>query len=1157
MRRGLLALLLIILSLTASIYYLLATESGVNWLFRQAKHFVPGELEVERISGTLLERLETKTLHYRNENTDVTLDSLVLVWDPAQLFSATVDVRQIELDGLIVQSLKAGAPASAKITLPDIELPVRVNIENFTLKNFILKAPDGVARLNLSELSFAARFDENGLSINRLETGLEGFSARLAGTLVPAGNYPLSLKAEWTLKRPDFKPIKAVGTVQGDLKRLTVRQDLTEPAAATVTAELIDVLDALRWQASVQAAGLNPQQINAAWPNLISAFKLQASGTLEDIQLKGDYTLRHPEYGDFAGFIDLAGEDKQVWRLNAFKLMHQKTRASFSAHGDVNTATRPPLFTLDGAWNRLVWPLQGKAQWTSRKGQFNVAGDADQIALKMKAQVLDHPVNAEGQLRFEKDRMVLTGFSLDSVSTKVNAAGEWGATVALNWKLRANHLGEWLPGARGRIASQGDISGSPQSPLIHARLSAENVAFNSYRAARLQLVAKGGITPNDVFSVNLDARGLQAGERTADLTFQAGGRLAKHGLSASALINNKQRLKLIVDGSWSNQQWLARVTRFDLSDSLTGDWRLARNATLKLAADRSELNDFCLHSAASSLCADGHYARNTGWDARLVLSDLPLALFKTLWPESLQIAGQVNARVTAQGAAANVRSGLVQISTTPISFAYTDAQKRTARIELDASTLDARLNDTGFRAELSIKEKNAGYSLLQGDLAVRGNVSPATLGALPLSGHFTLNLPDLSLASPWLPNIKDLKGRAGGELKLAGTVGKPGIEGRITIEQASLGVPRLGIQLTAMELTASSEGGDSLRLDAKATSGKGTLIASGNARLDAAADWPIVAHIEGKRFEVARIPEAAVLASPTLDIRTERQQIHIDGTVEIPEATINLPERAKGQGGVVKPSEDVVIISTATPQTEAGALQLFARLRLVLGNRVEMHGYGFNGGLMGEITVIETPETVTLATGEMETREATYAFYGVELKIEQGRIRYSNTPVTNPAIDLQATRTSGDVTAGLRASGSVQHPEIVLYSNPPMNQGDILAYLVTGNSLENVGSGQGNLLMNAAAAIGARQGAPLLSQLGGRLGLDEVKVGAGSGASGLGQTSLLLGKYLTPRLYVQYGLALLGAGNVLRIRYKLGKRWELQSETGSQTGADILFNLER
>jgi translocation and assembly module TamB len=73
--------------------------------------------------------------------------------------------------------------------------------------------------------------------------------------------------------------------------------------------------------------------------------------------------------------------------------------------------------------------------------------------------------------------------------------------------------------------------------------------------------------------------------------------------------------------------------------------------------------------------------------------------------------------------------------------------------------------------------------------------------------------------------------------------------------------------------------------------------------------------------------------------------------------------------------------------------------------------------------------------------------------------------------------------------------------------------------------------------------------------LDEIGVGAPNGPE---TTSLFLGKYLTPRLYLQYGLGLFQSSNVFRLRYKLNEHWRLQSEAGDdQSGADILFEWEK
>ena len=50
--------------------------------------------------------------------------------------------------------------------------------------------------------------------------------------------------------------------------------------------------------------------------------------------------------------------------------------------------------------------------------------------------------------------------------------------------------------------------------------------------------------------------------------------------------------------------------------------------------------------------------------------------------------------------------------------------------------------------------------------------------------------------------------------------------------------------------------------------------------------------------------------------------------------------------------------------------------------------------------------------------------------------------------------------------------------------------------------------------------------------------------------------YLSPSLYVSYGIGLFDPISTLRLRYLLSERWTLQAETGAETGADVVFKVE-
>jgi len=55
----------------------------------------------------------------------------------------------------------------------------------------------------------------------------------------------------------------------------------------------------------------------------------------------------------------------------------------------------------------------------------------------------------------------------------------------------------------------------------------------------------------------------------------------------------------------------------------------------------------------------------------------------------------------------------------------------------------------------------------------------------------------------------------------------------------------------------------------------------------------------------------------------------------------------------------------------------------------------------------------------------------------------------------------------------------------------------------------------------------------------------------------MLGKYLAPHLYVMYGIGLFQPITTFRVRYIVSSKWTLQAESSTETGADVLYTLER
>ena len=60
------------------------------------------------------------------------------------------------------------------------------------------------------------------------------------------------------------------------------------------------------------------------------------------------------------------------------------------------------------------------------------------------------------------------------------------------------------------------------------------------------------------------------------------------------------------------------------------------------------------------------------------------------------------------------------------------------------------------------------------------------------------------------------------------------------------------------------------------------------------------------------------------------------------------------------------------------------------------------------------------------------------------------------------------------------------------------------------------------------------------------------------EAAFVIGKYLTPSLYVSYGIGLLDPVKTVKLRYEISKRWRLVTESSSAaSGGDVFYNIER
>jgi translocation and assembly module TamB len=225
---------------------------------------------------------------------------------------------------------------------------------------------------------------------------------------------------------------------------------------------------------------------------------------------------------------------------------------------------------------------------------------------------------------------------------------------------------------------------------------------------------------------------------------------------------------------------------------------------------------------------------------------------------------------------------------------------------------------------------------------------------------------------------------------------------------------------------------------------------------------------------------------------------------------------------------------------------------------VRFDGFGLNAAFSGNILAVEVPGKPTAASGELKVTEGKYRAYGQNLDIETGRLIYAGGPITAPALDVRAVRRPvTGILVGVQVRGSLKGPEFTLFSEPSMTQSEQLSYLVLGRPMDTASREEGSAVTRAAMALGVAGGDFLSDKFGHKFGVDEIGIDTETRETGE-EAALVIGKYLSPQLYVSYGLGLFESVSTLRVRYSINSHWKLVTETTeTESGGDLLYTIER
>lgn len=858
------------------------------------------------------------------------------------------------------------------------------------------------------------------------------------------------------------------------------------------------------------------------WPQLPpSSWSIQAEGNMDGLRVESLHISA------------LGGEATATGQLN--------WSPTLSWQAEINTTELNPA----SLWPQ--WPGRLNATISSRgqtdKGRLIADTDIKQLS----GQLRGYPVSLNSRFTWrgsdlENNSLDIAHLDFSSGNARVSAQGRIGESSKLKWHISATDIGTLYPQTEGQIEAEGSLTGSKEKPFIRAFIKGSNLRLQDYKIGAIE-----GRLAIDLFhwqktEIELTTQALLLkGQALQTLTINGG---AKH-LRVDA-VANQGSIQLEIEGEAASKGWKGQIKRVDIQSRQFADWRLAAPSALTFDNKTLATDALCWqNSQDASICASLQ-GEDSGWHSELRINKLPLLLFSNWFPGDLKVEGELSgaAKLHLQGLKL-LGQATVQLPEGIVHYPLLEGERD--QWAYHGGVVNIKLGETGL-------ETNAEIAMSNGDiLQFNAELPGAQLLGLdytlqPLRADAQLTAHDLGLIEALMPEIQDLRGQIALDLKASGTLARPNIKGSAKLIDGSLRIPRLGLTIDQLNLLSQNNNTENINFQLKARSGEGNIVVEGKTTLDRNRGWPTQFLIKGNAFEVSRIPEAQVLVSPDLEVTVQRRNVSITGGVHIPYARL----QPKDITTAARVSEDAIILGDELTPIEKWAVT--SNIRLTLGDRVNFYGFGFEGRFGGNLLLEDEPGQSTRATGEINIPEGRYRAYGQRLDIEQGRFIFSGGPPSNPGLDVRAVRHINQVTAGVKLRGNLNKPQVELFSNPAMGQTNTLAYLLLGRPLDKVSSEDGNMMAQAALALGLTGGDRIARALGSRFGMDEVRVESNDDGD---QASLIMGRYLSPRLYVGYGVGLVKAINTFNMRYQISDHWQLKGESGEYSGMDILYTIDR
>ncbi len=803
--------------------------------------------------------------------------------------------------------------------------------------------------------------------------------------------------------------------------------------------------------------------------------------------------------------------------------------------------------TVDGSF--VIWGERQNGRWKAKLQDLTVLGE-----LRGQSLALTGAVESHGNGIVEAPELY---FAVGNNTFEFSGKADFAKDIPeldFKTKIDAPDFGLVDPNLLGSVKGTLAVTGTTRLPVINADLTARNIDYFGTTLKRGHLT--GRMRSRDVVSGRLTLQLTDFKTQGVDIrkaTIELRGNELRHNLTVhteGTPISVDAKISGIYErmlGNWAGALAELKVKTAYGPVTLEKPMRLAYVPDL----NRANVSKACLAHTHARLCLENDLKIDlTNRSDLRILIGLPkfdLAFIKQYFPGRFVADGiiKANADVTLPAGLSDLPRGRVTVRAQDISTKY----------RMDLSDLKVGFNSVQLSFANAKDSIEGNWKIdIKDNGDIEGSLRMSDLfNTRTVDGTLKFVAVDATLVNSFLSPGESAEGQWFGNLRFAGTLEEPLIYGRTGLFNAKLDSTKLPFEMLPSDIKLTFNGNSST-LEGHLKTPQGEVALNGSADWRTIGEGKAIVTTKGSNLRVTLPPDIEFDLTTDVTCEASSDLIKLDGAISIPWAKVSV---SKLPASAVDVSDDVVRLDRPRAKKKAAGkpIPIESNLRIHIGDDVRVEAMGLKARLTGNLNVIQDNGTLGL-TGQISVPSGSFKAYGQDLLVRRGEFHFVGA-VANPLLDLEAIRnpdrTADDVIAGIRVTGSVDSPQVAVFTDPAKSETEALSYLIRGEGLDPSGDSDNTMITSALINLGLSQGSHVFESLGDAVGIS----GLGFETEGVGDSSqLVVSGYVLPGLKVKYGVGIFDSLATLTLRYRVIPRLYVEAVSGVDQALDLLYSFE-